>query len=112
MNNVILVGRLTEDPKITELDANKKVTSVVIAVNRNFKNTEGIYETDFIRCILWNSIAANTKEYCHCGDVIGLKGRLQSSKYVDENEKTHYVTEVIAERVTFLSSKKVDESEV
>ena len=109
MNNVILVGRLTQNPEIIEVDENKKVTSVILAVNRNFKNAEGIYESDLIRCILWNSVAATTTEYCHVGDVIGVKGRLQSSKYEDENKKVHFVTDVIAERVTFLSTnKKID----
>ena len=112
LNNVILVGRLTANPEIVEVDDNKKVTSVVLAVNRNFKNTEGLYDTDFIRCILWNNIASSTTEFCKVGDVIGIKGRLQSSKYEDENKKMHYNVDVIAERVTFLSTnKKHDEEE-
>lgn len=106
MNNVILVGRLTGEPEINSIDDNKKITTVILAVNRNFKNSEGIYETDFIRCVLWNSIAASTTEFCHTGDVLGVKGRLQTSRYEDENKKTHYITDVIAERVTFLSSCK------
>ncbi len=109
MNNVILVGRLTQNPEIIEIEENKKVTTVILAVNRNFKNSEGIYETDFVRCILWNSVAATTTEYCHVGDVIGIKGRLQTSKYIDENDKMHYVTDVIAERVTFLSTGRKKE---
>jgi len=106
MNNVILVGRLTGNPEIVEIETGKLVTTVILAVNRNFKNSEGIYDTDFIRCILWNSIAASTTEYCKVGDVIGVKGRLQSSKYTDEFNKVHYVTDVVAERVTFLSTNK------
>ena len=102
MNNVILVGRLTSNPEIVEIENDKKVTTVILAVNRNFKNSEGIYETDFIRCILWNSIASTTTEYCHLGDVIAVKGRLQTSKYEDEKKKKHYVIVDIAERVTFL----------
>ncbi len=109
LNNVILVGRLTQDPEIVEIEKDKKVTTVILAVNRNFKNSDGIYETDFIRCILWNSVASTTTEYCRVGDVIGVKGRLQTSKYEDENKKTHYVTDVIAERVTFLSTNKKQE---
>ena len=109
VNNVILVGRLTGNPEIVEIEKNKKVTTVILAVNRNFKNSEGLYETDFIRCILWNSVAASTTEYCHMGDVIGIKGRLQTSKYEDENNKTRYVMDVIAERVTFLSTNKKHE---
>ena len=88
LNNVILVGRLTQDPEIVEIEKDKKVTTVILAVNRNFKNSDGIYETDFIRCILWNSVASTTTEYCRVGDVIGVKGRLQTSKYEDENKKT------------------------
>lgn len=106
VNNVILVGRLTANPEIVEIEGSKKVTTVILAVNRNFKNSDGLYDTDFIRCILWNSVASTTTEYCHIGDVIGVKGRLQTSKYEDENKKVHYVTDVIAERVTFLSTNK------
>ena len=57
LNNVILVGRLTQNPEVIEIENNRKVTSVILAVNRNFKNSDGIYETDFIRCILWNGVA-------------------------------------------------------
>lgn len=110
LNNVVLVGRLTDNPEVLEVEKGKKVTSIILAVNRNFKNSEGFYDTDFIRCILWNSIASSTTEYCHSGDVIGIKGRLQSSKFEDENGKSHYVTDVVAERVTFLSSNKKHEA--
>lgn len=106
MNHVVLVGRLTEDPVVALTDTGKQVTSVTVAVTRNYKNSEGIYESDFIKCVLWNGIAANTSEYCHIGDVIGVKGRLQTSNYNDENGKKHYIMEVVAEKVTFLSSSK------
>lgn len=109
MNHVVLVGRLTEDPVVITTEEDKKVTTVTVAVTRNYKNVDGIYESDFIRCVLWNGIASNTSEYCHSGDVIGVKGRLQSSNYDDENGKRHFVTEVVAEKVTFLSSSKTKE---
>jgi single-stranded DNA-binding protein len=38
----------------------------------------------------------------------GIRGRLQVRNY-EENNETKYITEVVAEKVTFLSSKKVDE---
>lgn len=111
MNQAILVGRLTKDLEVKTLDDGKKVTSITIAVPRNFKNAEGEYETDFIECILWNSIAENTAEYCKKGDIIGVKGRLQSSGYEKEDGTKIYKTEVIAEKVTFLSSKKEESEE-
>ena len=111
MNNVVLVGRLTKDPEVIEKSDDKKVTTVTVAVNRNFKNSEGKYDCDFVRCVLWDGIAVNTCEYCKKGDVIGIKGRLQTSSYEDKDHNINYVTEVIAERVTFLSSTKKEESE-
>jgi len=109
LNNVILVGRLTSNPEVVQVENDKKVTTVLLAVNRNFKNSDGLYDIDFIRCILWNSIASTTTEYCKVGDVIGVKGRFQSSKYKEDNGKIRYVTDVVAERVTFLSTNKKHE---
>ena len=110
LNQTVLVGRLTEDPTVTIMENNKKISSVTLAVQRPFKNQEGLYETDFIRCVLWNGIADNTSEYCHKGDIVGIKGRIQTSSYLDKDNTTKYVTEVIAERVTFLSTKKEENS--
>ena len=60
----------------------------------------GEYETDFIPVTLWQGIAEQTTNYCKKGDLVGVKGRLQ----VREGK-----VEVVAEKVTFLSSKKENE---
>ncbi len=110
LNQVVIVGRLTADPEVNETEGNKKVCHATVAVGRSFKNVEGIYETDFIRCTLWNGVAENTCEYCKKGDVVGVKGRLQTSNYESKDGKK-YLMEVIAEKITFLSSKKPSEEE-
>lgn len=102
-NSVVLVGRITQDLTIQETE-NSKRTFLILAVPREFKNSDGNYETDFIKCTLWNGVATNTKEYCKKGDVIGIKGRLQSSQFEKDGE-TVYTMEVIADKVTFLTSK-------
>lgn len=108
MNQVVLVGRLCSEPEMYSVgDENDKQKSVVtLAINRPFKNADGIYETDFIKCVLWNNIALNTFEYCHKGDVVGVKGRLQTNNYEDKDENKKFVMKVVAEKVTFLSSSK------
>ena len=108
LNQIVLVGRLVSDPEIKETESGKKVSNITLAVNRSFKNEEGIYETDFIDCILWNGIATNTSEYCKKGDLVGVKGRVQStivsddSKSIDKSKKNEL--QIVAEKVTFLSS--------
>ncbi|MGN1371635.1 MAG: single-stranded DNA-binding protein [Candidatus Coprovivens sp.] len=109
LNQVVLVGRLTDDVEVATKENGKKVTSLILAVQRTFKNIDGIYETDFIRCTLWNAVAASTSEHCHKGDIVGIKGRIQVNSYEDKDGTKKYSTEVIAEKVTFLSSNKKDE---
>ena len=99
MNQLIIVGKLTENPEIKEVK-NKKVGIINVAVQRPYKNDEGIYETDFIDCVLWEGVATNVCEYCHKGDVVGIKGKLQSEDGI---------LKVVAEKVTFLSSKKKED---
>lgn len=108
LNQLVIAGRLVSDPEIVETENNKKRTFITIAVPRSYKNMEGVYDTDFIRCTLWNGIAESTCEYCKKGDVVGVKGRIQTSSYEKDGEKK-YTMDVIAEKVSFLSSKKIDE---
>ena len=105
LNQIVLVGRITKEIEVKETENGKKVASLSIAVPRNFKNINGEYDTDFIYCSLWDAIACNTKEYCKVGDLVGIKGRVQSNNYEKDGER-HYAMEIIAEKVTFLTSKK------
>ncbi len=109
LNQTVLVGRLVKDPELRETDNGNKVTNITLAVPRTYKNINGEYDTDFIPCILWKGIAENTAEYVKKGDLIGVKGHLQTRNIeLDENIKRQSV-EIIAEKVTFLSSKRADE---
>ena len=105
-----MVGRLVKDPELKETENGKKVTRITLAVPRSYKNVDGEYETDFIECTLWSGVAESTVEYCCRGDLLGVKGRIQTSTYDDNEDKRHFVTEVIAEKVTFLSSKRKEET--
>lgn len=106
LNNVILIGRLTADPEVKEVSKESKVVRFTLAVGRRYKNSEGEYEADFIRCNAWNQLAELIKEYTKKGDQVAIEGELQTSSYVDDKEVTRYVTDVRVNNITFLSSKK------
>ncbi len=111
LNQIVIVGRLVRDPELRQTEGGKKVTNITLAVPRSYKNSEGVYETDFIDCVLWTGIAENTTEYCKRGDILGVKGRVQTRVFETEDEKKRYTTEVVAEKVSFLSpSHKAEES--
>lgn len=103
LNQIVLVGRLVRDPEVNTTKNGTNVSKITLAVPRSYKNVDGKYETDFIDCTLWQLMATNTKEYCKKGDIVGVKGRIESRVYEKDDEKK-YLTEVIAEKVTFLSS--------
>lgn len=104
LNQVIIVGRLVREVELKELESGKKVANITIACSRPYKNSDGEYDTDFIDVVLWDGVASNTKEYCNKGDLLGVKGRLQSSEYEKEDGTKIKKQEVVAEKLTFLSS--------
>ena len=108
LNQVVLVGRFVFDLELKKNDSGKKYLSLMLAIPRSFKNIEGTYDTDFIRCIVWDNVASNTSEYCKKGDIVGLKGRLQS-RLVERNDKKENIMEEIWEKVTFSTSSKEKE---
>lgn len=112
VNSVMLVGRLAQEVEVKKLDSGKEVTKVALAVPRSFKNPDGIYETDFFDCILWEGLAKNASEYCKKGDTVGVRGRLQTSSYEKEDGTKCKMVEVIVEKLTFLSSKKSNPKEI
>ena len=106
LNQTVIVGRLVSKPETKELEEGKKVANLTLAVPRSYKNENGEYDTDFVDVVLWNGIAENTAEYCHKGDIIGVKGRIQTSNYETEDGEKRKSTQIVAEKITFLSSSK------
>lgn len=111
LNQTVIVGRLVKNPELFETENGNKVTNITLAVPRSFKNMNGEYDTDFISCVLWKGVAENTAEYCKKGDLIGIKGRIQSTQIQVDEVTRRNVIEVVAEKVTFLSTNRKNEEQ-
>jgi single-strand DNA-binding protein len=106
LNQVILVGRLVYDPELRTLEDGRTVTTITLAIQRGFKNSEsGEYDTDFLKCTLWSGIAENTVEYCKKGSTVGVKARLSQKYYEYEPGKSFSYPEIVAEKITFINTK-------
>ena len=103
LNQVVLVGRIVKTPELRTTENGKKTATVTLAVPRNYKNMNGEYETDFLDCTLWTNVAENTTEYCQTGDMVGVKGRIQTRVITTEDGNKKKKTEIVAEKVTFLA---------
>lgn len=105
LNQIVLVGRVVKKPELREADNHNKYCFMTLAVPRSFKNMNGEYDTDFIECTLWDQVASCTVEYCDKGDIVGVRGRLQTRTVEKDNTKK-YLLEVIVEKINFLTSNK------
>ena len=86
---------MTKDIEIKELENGTKISNIEIGVPRSMKNDDDTYSTDFILVRLEGTVATHTVQYCKKGDIIGVKGRIES----EPNRIC-----VIAEKVTFLQT--------
>ena len=105
LNKVVLIGRLTKDPDTRVLNSGSSVSTFTLAVDRTFKSRDGERGTDFIPIVAWGKTAELCGQYLSKGRQAGIAGRIQTRNY-DANDGTkRYVTEVVAEEVTFLGNK-------
>lgn len=105
MNKSILVGRLTKDVELKTTQSGVSVCSFTVAVNRRFKNAEGNYDADFINCVAWRTQAEFLSKYFEKGSMVGIVGSIQTRSYDSDGHKV-WVTEVVADEVSFVGGKK------
>jgi single-strand DNA-binding protein len=105
LNRVVLVGRLARDPELRYTASGVAIARFTLAVNRNYTNQQGEREADFIDITAWRGLAENCANYTRKGSLVGLEGRLQVRNYENQEGRTVYKTEVVADDVRFLESK-------
>lgn len=106
MNKIILVGRMTKDIEIRYTQNQKEVGNFDLAVNRNYKNANGEYDTDFFKCIAWGNLAKTIQTYTSKGSQIAIEGRVENRTYQANDGTNRYVTEVVVEGVHLIDFKK------
>jgi single-strand DNA-binding protein len=105
MNKAFLIGRLTRDPELRYSSSNAAIVNFSIAIDRQYTNSQGQRETDFINIVAFQKQAENIKKYVSKGSLVAVDGRIQTRNYEDKDGKRVYVTEVVADRVQFLDTK-------
>jgi single-strand DNA-binding protein len=111
-NKVILVGRLTQSPELKYTNTGVPVAKYGLAVNRNFKNAQGVYETDFFNIVAWRKVAEISAKFLKKGRLVLIEGRLQSRKYQAQDGSSRTAFEIQADQMQMLEPKgKGGESE-
>jgi single-strand DNA-binding protein len=110
LNHVILIGRLTRDPELRYTSSGIAVTKFTLAVDRSFTNQQGERETDFINIITWRVLAERCANYLKKGSLVAIRGAIQTGKYENQEGRTIYTTDIVADEVRFLDPKNRNES--
>lgn len=107
LNRIILMGRLTRDPKLKQTQSGTAVASFSLAVDRDFSDkSTGQRATDFIYIVAWRNTAEFVSKYFSKGRMAVVEGRLQIRSWEDNNGNKRRSAEVVAEHVYFGDSKR------
>lgn len=104
LNNVILMGRLCTDVELRTTSAGKSVANFRIAVDRGYSKGDD-KKADFITIVAWENTADFISKYFHKGDMIALRGEIQTRSYEDSNGNKRTAFEVLAREVSFCGGK-------
>ncbi len=102
MNQAHFIGRLTKNPEYRNTPNGVAVCTFTVAVPKR-RDRE---QANFIQVVTWRGLADNCNQYLRQGKQVGVSGEITSRSYDDDNGKRHYVTEIVADTVDFLSPKE------
>lgn len=105
LNNVILMGRMTADAELKSTPNGKYVTSFSMAVERDYTQN-GERQTDFLNLVAWGKTAEFITNYFGKGDMIAVRGSIQTRNYEDKNGNKRTATEVLVDKASFCGEKK------
>lgn len=105
LNRAILIGRLVKDIELKYTLNGIATVRFTVAVNRGYKNDKGKYDADFITVVVWNKLAEHCSKYIGKGSLVAVVGEIRTGSY-EKNGVKHYTTDVYANEVVFLDSKK------
>ena len=103
LNQVIIIGRLVKKPELRVSEGGVNYIKATLAVQSEFKNKDGDYDTEFLEFTAFGKLAENTAKYCDKGSLLNIVGSLNNNVYKDKNGVNHYQLSIIANKVSFLS---------
>lgn len=103
-NEVIIIGKLASKPVLRATQNGTTMATAIIQVERPYRNNLGIKETDYINCLFWRGLASQVIDCCDIGSYIGVKGRIQSRSYEDDENKSITTFEVKVEHISLIEN--------
>lgn len=106
VNNIVIVGRLGQDPEVRTTDGGKHVCNLSVATDRMVK---GEKTTDWHRVTVWDKQAEACGQYLSKGRMVAIVGTMQYRKFTDNKGTERTSAEIFASNVQFLPDGKSSE---
>lgn len=112
VNKVILIGHLGKDPEVRHLEGGNTVANFTMATNEYYKDKQGtrVERTEWHNIAAWRNLAELAEKYLRKGQQVYVEGRIRTRQYQDKENQTRYVTEIVAEEISLLSSRQAAEA--
>lgn len=105
MNVCVIIGKVLSKPKLRRMDSEEGKYQILLETCRPFKMSDGSNKKDIFPIILWKGLADELKSEVNVGDIVAIKGRMESEcKKIGDNDE--FMSSIIAEKMTFIQSKE------
>ena len=101
LNSVQLMGRLTREPELKYTQQGVPVCTVGLAIQRDFADSNGVRDADFIDIVFWRHNADFVAKYMHKGQLVAVAGRIRTRYWQDSYDQRRTAVEIEAEHVYF-----------
>ncbi len=108
VNKVILVGNLGKDPEVRYMPNGNAVANFTVATSESWKDQQGQMQerTEWHNIVMYRRLAEIAGEYLKKGSKVYLEGKLQTSKWQDQQTgQDRYKTEINVNEMQMLDSR-------
>jgi single-strand DNA-binding protein len=108
LNKAMIIGNLTRDPETRTTPAGQNVTTFSVATNFTWTDQAGVKQkkAEFHNVVAWRKLGDICAQYLHKGSKVFIEGRLQTRDWTGQDGVKRYRTEIIAENMQMLDSRK------
>ena len=111
LNNIILQGRLTRDPEMQATANGVSRSTFALACEQDYKNPNGERDTDFFDVVAWRNTADFVQRYFTKGQMIVVRGRLQTQQWTAQDGSKRKTVQIVAENVYFCGKENSNTSQ-
>lgn len=109
MNQCTFTGNIGKDIELKQTTGGTAICNISVAVSDRVKiSGEWKDQTEWVSAVVFGAQAENAAKYLAKGSKVLIQGRMQTRKWQDKDGKDRYSTEIVCDKVEYLSKRTDD----